>query len=240
MTHPIGEPAHGHDPGARLTPQLLFGLFVIAAGVLFTLDNIGLIDAARYIRFWPIALILFGALRLAQAHRGSASISGFIFLIAGVWLLLEALTTIRIRIDDIWPLLLVLFGGYLVWQGLSTRAASPPLKDGSATTLSGIAILGAFTRGSNSKSFRGGDLTAIMGACEIDLRNAAIHGEATIDVFTIWGGIEIRVPESWTIESRVFPLLAGVEDKTRAPQGVSAHRLIVRGLAIMGGVELKN
>lgn len=240
MMHALEEPPRSGEPEFRLTPQLLFGLVVIAAGVLFTLDNLGILRAEQYTRFWPVALILFGALRLAQAHHGSGAVTGFIFLFAGIWLLLEELTTFRVDLRDIWPLLLVIFGGYLVWQGLSTRAPSPPVKDGSATTLSGLAILGAFTRGSNSKAFRGGDLTAIMGACEIDLRNAAINGEATIDVFTMWGGIEIRVPENWTIESRVMPLLGGVEDKTRAPQGASAHRLILRGFAIMGGVEVKN
>lgn len=240
MTHDWAGPPRRTEPELRLTPQLIFGLVVIAAGVLFTLDNLGLVRAEQYTRFWPVALILFGALRLAQAHGGSGAVTGFIFLAAGIWLLLEELTSFRVHLEDIWPLLLVVLGGYLVWQGLSTRAPSPPVKEGSATTLSGIAILGAFTRGSNSKAFRGGDLTAIMGACEIDLRNAAINGEATIDVFTMWGGIEIRVPESWTIESRVLPLLGGFEDKTRAPQGASAHRLIVRGFAIMGGVEVKN
>ena len=35
----------------------------------------------------------------------------------------------------------------------------------------------------------------------------------------MWGGIEIRVPENWTVSSRIVPLMAGVEDKTRPPQG---------------------
>jgi predicted membrane protein len=224
----------------RLTPQSILGLFVIAAGVLFTLDNLGILYADEYIRFWPVALIAVGALKLAHSHRGSGAVAGFILLFTGIWQLLEEVTTFRVHLEDIWPLLLVFFGGYLVWQGLSTQRASPRVGQTGNDTLSGMAILGAFVRGSNSQAFRGADLTAIMGGCEIDLRHAAINGEATIDVFALWGGIEIRVPDDWTIESRATPLLGAVEDKTRPPKGTSNHRLILRGFVIMGGVEIKN
>jgi hypothetical protein len=103
-----------------------------------------------------------------------------------------------------------------------------------------MAVMGAVMRGNNSHVFRGGDLTAVMGGCELDLRHAAIDGEAVIDVFALWGGIEIRVPEDWSIESRVVPIMGGVEDKTRPPQGASRHRLVLRGFVVMAGVEIKN
>jgi len=35
-------------------------------------------------------------------------------------------------------------------------------------------------------------------------------------------------------------LMAGVEDKTRPPQGATTHYLTLRGVALMGGVEIKN
>ena len=79
-----------------------------------------------------------------------------------------------------------------------------------------------------------------MGGCEIDLRQASIDGEAVIDVFALWGGIEIRVPEDWTVVSRVMPILGGVEDKTRPPQTAAGKRLVVRGFVVMAGVEMKN
>jgi predicted membrane protein len=79
-----------------------------------------------------------------------------------------------------------------------------------------------------------------MGGCELDLRHAAIDGEAVIEIFALWGGIEIRVPEDWTVVSRVTPLLGGVDDTTRPPQSASRHRLVVRGFVVMAGVEIKN
>ena len=40
-------------------------------------------------------------------------------------------------------------------------------------------------------------------------------------MFAFWGGIEIKVPEDWTVVTRVMPLMGGVEDKTRAPPGAA-------------------
>ena len=225
--------------GGRLTPQLVMGLLIIALGVLFTLDKLGLADASTYIRYWPAGLIAIGVVKLWQSRDGmGGAFGGLVFTLAGVWLLLEQTAVIRISFWEMWPLLLVFFGAYLVWQGLSGRRRMAGV-DG-ASSISGMAVLGGVVRRNNSRNFRGGDLTAVMGGCEVDLRQASINGDAVMEIFAMWGGIEIRVPEDWTVINRVTPLLGGVEDKTRPPQGTTAHRLILRGFAIMGGVEVKN
>ena len=88
-------------------------------------------------------------------------------------------------------------------------------------------------------TFRRGDLTAIMGGVELDLRPAGTaSGEAIIDVFVIWGGVEIWVPPDWAVVNKVGVLMGGVEDKSTGTQD-ARHRLIVRGFVIMGGMEIK-
>jgi hypothetical protein len=102
------------------------------------------------------------------------------------------------------------------------------------------AILGSSNRGSNSIDFRGADATAVLGGCELDLRQATIAGtHAVVDVFAFWGGIDIRVPESWSVDVQATAILGGVSDGTRQPAAPS-RRLIVKGLVIMGGVEIQN
>jgi predicted membrane protein len=107
--------------------------------------------------------------------------------------------------------------------------------------LSATAVLGGVKRLNNSQDFRGGDATAIMGGCEIDLRAASITvpHEPVLEVFAMWGGIQIRVPPDWTVVSRVDPILGGFEDKTAQPKDES-KRFVVRGTVVMGGVEVKN
>ena len=226
------------ERGAGLTPQLLLGLIVIAVGVLFTLDNLGLVDAYRYLRYWPVALILLDAVKVWQSRGGGGVFGGLLLIVGGSWLLLERLHIVRVDIFELWPILLVLFGASLVWRGL--RGGRARAGADSHSTVSAFAVLGGVHRGTNSRGFRGADLTAVLGGCEIDLRQAAIDGEAVIDVFAMWGGIEIKVPEDWTVASRVVPILGGFEDKTRPQRGAATHRLLIRGFAIMGGVEVKN
>ena len=227
------------DRSVRLTPQLLVGLLVIGVGALFTLQNLGLAHWARdVLRYWPAGLVVIGLLKLWQAHASTGgAFGGLLFIAAGTWLLLEEATLVRISLVDLWPLLLVFVGVYLVWQGVSSpRPQSADLN----ATVSAMAILGGVARGNNSRAFKGGDLTAIMGGCELDLRQASLEAEAVLDVFALWGGIEIRVPDDWTVVSHVVPILGGFDDKTRPSSRGGRSCLVIRGFVIMAGVEVKN
>ncbi len=222
-----------------IAPQLVMGLLVIAVGLLFTLENLGVVDAHEYLRYWPVGLIAVGLLKLWQTGSGGGILAGSVFVFAGVWLLLQSMAIVSISLWDLWPMLLVLVGGSMVWRGMHGRGAAADPAD-SHSTVSAVAVLAGINRGSNSKTFRGGDLTAVMGGCQIDLRQASIEGDAVIDVFAMWGGIEIRVPENWSVSGRVTPILGGYEDKTHPVHDATTQRLLVRGFAIMGGVEIKN
>jgi hypothetical protein len=161
-------------------------------------------------------------------------------VLLGGWMLLERVVAIRISLHDLWPLLFVFLGGYLVWKGLG-GVRHGPAGDGHAR-FSALAIMSGVVRRSNTQAFEGADLTAIMGGCEIDLRQASIAPgtEAIIDVFAFWGGIDIKVPEDWLVITRAVPLMGGIEDKTHSPVSPAARTLIIRGIVIMGGVTIKN
>jgi cell wall-active antibiotic response 4TMS protein YvqF len=228
-------------PRPRLTSQVVLGLLVIAVGVLFTLDNLEVLDARDYLRYWPAGLVAVGGLKLWQAARdGQGWFSGVFFTVLGVWMLVNRIVYIRLDARDVWPLLLLGLGGFMVWRGFGVRRRGQPL-DGRAR-LSALAIMGGVARRSNAPDFAGGEIMAIMGGCEIDLRQASIApgNDAVIDVFAFWGGIQIRVPEDWTVVTSAIPLMGGVEDKSRPLQPASGKRLDVRGLVLMGGVEIKN
>ena len=225
------------EHGRATAPQLVIGLLIIVAGILFTLENVGVLDAQEYLRYWPAGLIAVGLVKLWQGRGGAGG--GFIFVLAGGWLLLQSLDIVRISLWNLWPLLLVFAGASMVWRGM--YGARRDLATGDThSTISAVAVLAGVNRGNNSKTFRGGSLTVVLGGCQVDLRQASIEGEAVIDVFAMWGGIELKVPENWSVTGRVTPILGGYDDKSTPVRDGVTERLVVRGMVIMGGVEIKN
>lgn len=124
--------------------------------------------------------------------------------------------------------------------GSATSQAAPTTPATGADTLSAFGFLSHVEKRSASQRFQAADATAIMGRCTIDLRDAGVGADgAVIDAFAFWGGIDIIVPTGWVVTNKVMPLLGAVEDRTRSAPG-AAGQVLVRGSAIMGGVEISN
>lgn len=225
----------------RIAPRLIMGSFILAVGVLWTLDNIDVLDADRLLEFWPAALILIGVVRLLDPMAAKAP-SG-VLIILGTALLLANLDVIDIRFWDLIPLGVAMIGAKLIWDVVGrTRDASTSIPAGDTSeTIHAFAMMAGLKRQSTTHEFRGGDANAIMGGVELDLRDARMGDgeEAILDTFAFWGGIEIKVPENWRVVGRVLPLLGGFEDNT-THKNTTGPLLIVQGTAIMGAVEVKN
>lgn len=226
------------NPRSAVTPQLVFGLGVIVFGLILTLDNLEVIDGRQVFRLWPLAVIAAGVAHLLKEARGPRMLIGGTWVLFGALVLLRNLGILHLHIWDLWPVVLMAIGAFLVWQAVDRKRV--PVTD-STETMGAVAVMSGVQRRTNSPAFRGGELTAVMGGIEADLRQAGISdGEAVIDVFAFWGGIELKVPENWTVIGKVVPLMGGYEDKTRPPKHDTSQRLVVRGMVIMGGVEVKN
>jgi hypothetical protein len=212
--------------------SLVLGLVTLAFGLLFWLDHLDRINARDYLQWWPLALIAFGLAHVPARQWIAAAIWSLI----GVWCLLGTLgyeQRYLLRIVGAWPLLISIAGIALIMQALRPGGSHP------THSFHALAVMAGNVRRMGSQELTGGDAIAVMGGVEIDLSSARLSGEAIIDVLAFWGGIEIRVPRGWNVINRVTGILGGFEDKSGgAPPG--APQLVIRGAAIMGGVEVKS
>jgi hypothetical protein len=236
------------DPRAALTPQLAIGIFIMLIGVLLTLDRLDIVDTARAVRFWPLAFIAVGSALLVQRSDPHGRFWGFVWLIVGSWLQLNTLGIVRIGFWDLfWPLLLIVIGLNLIRQTLAPGRRWRPGAAAPATSGNLFAVMSESKRAVVNEPFTGATMSAIMGGCILDLRQAMLAPgqEAVVDVFGLMAGHEIVVPSGWNVVTDVVQVLAGIEDKRLPPVGVpplsegSQPKLVLRGFLLLAGVTIK-
>jgi predicted membrane protein len=237
----IPEPQTG-TRGPALTSQLILGLAVIAVGLLFTLDNLDILDARRYLPFWPVVFIAIGVVSLLNARETPQRLFGGVLTFVGVWMLLGRWGFWQVRLWDLWPVLLIYWGAVIVWRGWYGRSLHESAVPDRASTFSVVAFLSGFDRVVTADDFKGGEVSAFMGGGKIDLTRARISSgnAAVVHVTALMGGMEIRIPDEWTVENRVTYFMGGSNDRSRLPANPAAPRLILKGFVMMGGVEIKN
>ena len=225
----------------RIPGQVVLGIVVIFMGIIFLLDNLGVADAGAVLRFWPIIFVVFGTLKILRTRSIPGYVVGGIFIFIGLLMLSHRLGFIHLYWRDWWPLFLILIGISVIVKSLYRKKYGiQELQAEEVTkTMDVMAILGGHRYKSDVPDFRGGEITSVMGGCEVDLRQASIKGEVVINVFSFWGGTEIKVPGDWNVVVECMPILGGIDDKSSGAPG-SGKRLIIKGTVIMGGVEIRN
>jgi Domain of unknown function (DUF5668)/Cell wall-active antibiotics response 4TMS YvqF len=217
----------------RLNPAVLNGGALIVVGIVLLLDQMGIIS----FNFWALIFGAFGLVRLLQASDTTGRLWGILLIAVGVGFELSHLGYLDMRLDRTWPVFVILAGLILIW-----RAYQQPSESGGILSphLNVFSILGGGEYRIRAKNFRGGDLVAFMGGFDVNLKDADIeNSEATITVNCLMGGGVIRVPETWAVSMRVAAFMGGHSLKAReGPQPTKT--LIVKGVAIMGGVEVRN
>ena len=224
----------------RVTGRLIFGLVVISLGVLFLLEELGNFDASVVLRWWPAALVAYGLMRLTGTWCRQQVTAGLIFTLIGGWLLLRAFGVLPFGLHDFWPVVLIALGFTMVAGGLRRGRGAAGSAD-SSSALHASAIWSSVDQKVVTTDFQGGEVTAIMGGHDIDLRPAKMAGgTAVIDLLVMMGGVDLRIPEDWTVSCEAVPIMGAVENHTRPPAGEVRGRLILKGFVMMGGVEVKN
>ena len=231
----------------RSRAHLLIGSLIILVGIVALLDNLDVIDGWEIFRFWPVIFILFGYFKVRDAMTTMGRIIGLLFVAVGVLLVLDQFYYIHFHVWDWWPLVLILIGAGLLMNRTTLKARSSgdnlprssPIDPDAVISL--FAFMGGFKRLCNSQEFLGGEITAVMGGCEVDLRQALMKNDtATITIFALWGGITLRVPKEWSVSVQGVPIMGGIDDKTTPVLTEPKKQLIIRGQVIMAGAELSN
>ncbi|MCP5063188.1 MAG: cell wall-active antibiotics response protein [Ignavibacteriae bacterium] len=216
------------------SPRMVIGLIFIVIGILFLLDNYGILFFdLPYFRFhWEYILIALGAFFVATDRSKTA---GTILLAIGVFSLFPS----------IWPLILVGLGAFILMKKDSQNNffSKSKIDLDSADFIDDVSIFGGGHKSYTSTNFKGGKLTAIFGGGEMNFGACQLaEGNNVLDIFTVFGGYEIRVPSDWNIQNDVVSIFGGVSDERihDANRVFEQDKILsLKGLALFGGIEIR-
>ncbi|MFN2363611.1 MAG: LiaI-LiaF-like domain-containing protein [Halarsenatibacteraceae bacterium] len=221
-----------------MSKSRIFGLILILLGGFIILNNAGMIDLGIgeiISTYWPLILIFAGIYNLLTNPAGR--LGGLIVLLIGLFFQMNNLDyIIASEYISFWPVIFILIGVSLLFdsKGKGKEIDREKLNIFNMFSGSEYRII--------SNNFRGGSSITIFGGADIDLSGANIsEGEARLDVFTLFGGADIYVPEDWQVVVKGLPIFGGWDNLTR--QNINHENskvLSVSCLAIFGGVDIKN
>ena len=238
----VGMTAKGrHSRGG----SLVVGIVLVALGAIFLLERQGLVPSDLLFHLWPLILVIVGVTKLIGPRVGEETgerVWGTLLLVFGALLLVGEFGHPQFRLFRIWPFALIVVGIYVLWSALQSRQLGTVSSD---AQLDSVNIFGGGQYRIGAKNFRGGRILAIFGGFELDLSAADIEGEqAVIEVNALFGGGEIKIPETWHLVVSGAGIFGGYSDETRAPVANPAapnpKTIILKGVAVFGGVSIKN
>lgn len=118
------------------------------------------------------------------------------------------------------------------------KRAFPSRGDEDSDEVALVAILDGVNVRSRSKAFRGGTMLAWFGGIAVDLREAELAPGAHLTLYSIVGGIAIRIPPGWRVEPSVRALAGGVAIDAPDPGDPDAPHLTLDGAALFGGIAV--
>ena len=220
---------------------------VIAVGVMLLLNQNGILRFSDIWRLWPMIFVLAGATRVTQGGANARAV-GSLMIGVGVVLELAEFRLIPFDVWQLWPVGIIAIGLLLLWKAIRPHddedEAGVPVQ---ATNTSGpipdsFAIFGGGEKRVTAPDFARAEILAIFGGYKLDLRKAELkNGHAVIDATAVFGGVEIVVPEHWNVIVRGVGIFGGYVDETHHPSpGDDPPKLVVKGVALFGGVGVKN
>lgn len=211
--------------------NLFWGIVLIVVGILFLGRNMNWWNFSIFFEgWWTLFLIVPSIISLVRKESMGTS---FLILVLGVLMLLASQNVIEW--STIWkvflPIIIMVVGLSIIFgnRKVKTKKVRENAKEYVAI-FSGVDEM----IGKIESDFK---VTSVFGGVELDMRDVKLEEDLIIDCFTLFGGIDIRLPKDVKVEVNGLPIFGGVENKYRNNDEAKVT-IYINHTTIFGGVDL--
>lgn len=223
--------------------NIVWGILLIVLGIILGLNAMGITDINIFFRgWWTLFIILPSACGIIKNPR---KIGNYIWLIIGVLILLNIREVIQLEIISklIFPIILVLIGLGIILKDKVEVKTNEKIKElNGKINKEGLEEYYATFSGQDlnfsGKTFKGASLNSVFGGIELTLKGAEITEDTLINATSVFGGIDIIVPENVNVQVKSTAIFGGTANKVKEEKP-NVPTIYVKTFCLFGGVDIK-
>lgn len=222
--------------------DIMWGLILIIIGVILGGNALDIFNINLFFDgWWTLFIIVPTFIGLVTERDKTGNIIG---LIIGLFLLLacRGLFDFKLIWKLILPLIFVIIGLSLIFKNNINKEVNEKIKklnenlssnDGYTATFSGQNL------NFDGEEFKGSNLNAIFGGIKLDLRKAIINEDIVINASSIFGGIDIYIPDNCKVKIKSNSIFGGVSNNKKCNVDDNSYTIYINASCMFGGVEIK-
>lgn len=222
--------------------SILWGVVLIAVGAVLALNATGIASINIFFDgWWTLFIIVPCFIGLFSQTDKTGNLIG---LLIGVLLFLACQNILDL--DILWklivPIIIAGIGLKMLLKGITGNESTEILntmKQNGEELKTGFAAFSGQNLNYDQEVFTGAELTAVFGGIKCDLRNALIERDAVINTSSIFGGIDILVPDTVNVKVNSNSIFGGVDMKKHQNSKDNEYTIYINSTCMFGGVDVK-
>lgn len=213
--------------------EIIWGIVFIALGLVLLGKFLGLYDFNIFFDgWWTLFIIIPSLIDLIFENHKSTSLT---FLILGILLLVASRDYMSYKnIFKIFIcLVFIICGLKMVFKSHS----KPKIKQNKDIPIY-TGIFGGIEEKYSKNKFNGCKIISVFGGSTVDLRDALIEKDCIVEVFSIFGGSDLIVPDNVNVVVSGVALFGGCDNK-KGNQKNNEITIYVEQVSIFGGLDIK-
>lgn len=221
--------------------KILWGLFLITIGVILGLNSLEITNINIFFKGWWsfLFIIIPSFIGLFEKNKEDKT-ANIIFLVIGISLLLAAqnIISFKLIVKLAVPFILVAIGiSFILNETIKTNITKKIKQTNSDDLENIIATFAEQKINKINESFNGAKIDAVFGGVLLDLRGSKLNKETVIKTSSIFGGVEIILPEDVEIKIKATPIFGGVSNKHI--NNNAKKTIYLDAFCMFGGVDIK-
>lgn len=222
--------------------RVIIGLIFIAAGIIFLGNALDIWELNIFFPGWWTLFIIVPA--VCAIVSSGYSTGKLIWLLVGVMLLLSRQQIISDKMT--WGIalaaIIIFIGLSIIFGGIFRNhkvLSNTNIGVNSSVSSSESAVFSGRNINFNNQKFEGIKISSVFGSIQLDLRQAIIEHDVAIDADTVFGGIEILLPQNVKLIISADSVFGGIDNKydNTAKEGMPS--VVLRGSCVFAGIEIR-